>query len=66
MERNYEAIAACFHNDCGCQHAADRGGVRELHWHKQAESAYMILGKARITSVTTVDAEGRNMIADVP
>lgn len=39
-----------------------RGGVRELHWHKQAEWAYMILGKARITSV---DAEGRNMIADV-
>lgn len=39
-----------------------RGGVRELHWHKQAEWAYMILGKARITSV---DAEGRNMIADL-
>ncbi|BBP92093.1 hypothetical protein BsIDN1_57110 [Bacillus safensis] len=39
-----------------------RGGVRELHWHKQAEWAYMILGKARITSV---DAEGRNMIADI-
>jgi oxalate decarboxylase len=25
------------------------GGVRELHWHKQAEWAYMLLGRARIT-----------------
>lgn len=38
------------------------GGVRELHWHQQAEWAYMILGSARITSV---DANGRNFIADV-
>ncbi|WP_152396949.1 oxalate decarboxylase family bicupin [Paenibacillus guangzhouensis] len=38
------------------------GGVRELHWHQQAEWAFMIMGKARITSV---DAEGRNFIADV-
>ncbi len=38
------------------------GGVRELHWHKQAEWAYMILGRARITSV---DQDGRNFIADV-
>lgn len=38
------------------------GGVRELHWHQQAEWAYMILGRARITSI---DAEGRNFIADV-
>ncbi|MNI10238.1 Oxalate decarboxylase OxdD [compost metagenome] len=38
------------------------GGVRELHWHQQAEWAYMILGRARITSV---DQEGRNFIADV-
>lgn len=38
------------------------GGVRELHWHQQAEWAYMIWGCARITSV---DAEGRNFIADV-
>lgn len=27
------------------------GGVRELHWHQQAEWAYMLLGRARITSV---------------
>lgn len=38
------------------------GGVRELHWHQQAEWAFMILGQARITSV---DTEGRNFIADV-
>ncbi|OBZ17047.1 oxalate decarboxylase family bicupin [Bacillus sp. FJAT-26390] len=38
------------------------GGVRELHWHQQAEWAYMLLGNARITSV---DQAGRNFIADV-
>jgi oxalate decarboxylase len=38
------------------------GGVRELHWHLQAEWAYMLLGRARITSV---DQEGRNFIANI-
>lgn len=38
------------------------GGVREMHWHQQAEWAYMLLGRARITSV---DQAGRNFIADV-
>jgi oxalate decarboxylase len=38
------------------------GGVRELHWHQQAEWAYMLLGRARITSI---DPEGRNFIADI-
>jgi oxalate decarboxylase len=38
------------------------GGVRELHWHKQAEWAFMISGRARITAV---DPNGRNFIADV-
>lgn len=38
------------------------GGVRELHWHQQAEWAYMIWGSARITAM---DANGRNFIADV-
>ncbi|GGH09390.1 oxalate decarboxylase family bicupin [Paenibacillus segetis] len=38
------------------------GGVRELHWHQQAEWAYMLLGSARITSV---DQDGRNFIADI-
>src|SRR5213080_1139359 len=38
------------------------GGVRELHWHKAAEWAYMFYGTARITAV---DAQGRNFVDDV-
>ncbi|MBO9606931.1 MAG: oxalate decarboxylase family bicupin [Paenibacillaceae bacterium] len=38
------------------------GGVRELHWHQQAEWSYMLVGRARITAV---DQNGRNFIADV-
>ncbi|MBE7097407.1 oxalate decarboxylase family bicupin [Bacillus cereus] len=38
------------------------GAIRELHWHKEAEWAYMMYGEARITSI---NAEGQNFIADV-
>ncbi len=38
------------------------GGARELHWHKEAEWSFMLAGSARVTSV---DADGRNFIADV-
>lgn len=38
------------------------GGVRELHWHQQAEWAYMLDGKCRIT---TIDSKGRASIQDV-
>jgi oxalate decarboxylase len=38
------------------------GGVRELHWHKQAEWAYMLYGTARITAI---DQRGRNFVDDV-
>ena len=38
------------------------GGVREMHWHKESEWAYMIAGSARVTAV---DAEGRNFLDDV-
>src|SRR3954454_19797364 len=38
------------------------GGIRELHWHKEAEWAFMLAGRARITAV---DQEGRNFIDDV-
>jgi oxalate decarboxylase len=38
------------------------GGIRELHWHKEAEWGFMIGGRARITAV---DAQGRNFIDDV-
>ena len=40
----------------------DPGGVRELHWHKQAEWAYMLWGRAQITAV---DPEGRGFIDDL-
>ena len=38
------------------------GGVRELHWHKAAEWAYMLYGMARITAV---NAQGNNFVDDV-
>ena len=38
------------------------GGVRELHWHKPGEWAYMLDGRARITAV---DQNGANFIDDV-
>jgi oxalate decarboxylase len=38
------------------------GGVRELHWHKASEWAYMLSGKARITAV---DPDGRYFVDDV-
>jgi oxalate decarboxylase len=38
------------------------GGIRELHWHKEAEWGFMLAGGARLTAV---DQDGRNFIADV-
>jgi oxalate decarboxylase len=38
------------------------GGVRELHWHKASEWAYVLYGRARITAV---DPQGRNFVDDV-
>ncbi|MDE1146267.1 MAG: cupin domain-containing protein [Azospirillaceae bacterium] len=38
------------------------GGVRELHWHQQAEWAVMTDGKCR---VTVIDADGRPAVRDV-
>ena len=38
------------------------GGIRELHWHKEAEWAYMLQGTARITAI---DPQGRNFVDDV-
>jgi oxalate decarboxylase len=40
----------------------EAGAVRELHWHKQAEWAYMLWGGARITAV---DSAGRCFVDDV-
>ncbi|MEJ0018598.1 MAG: cupin domain-containing protein [Acetobacteraceae bacterium] len=38
------------------------GGVRELHWHQQAEWAIMTFGSCR---VTILDQDGRPQVADV-
>jgi oxalate decarboxylase len=38
------------------------GGVRELHWHVEAEWAIMLYGNARITAV---DHEARSFVGDV-
>ena len=38
------------------------GGIRELHWHKEAEWAYMIAGSCR---VSVLDEEGRLFLDDV-
>jgi Cupin len=38
------------------------GGIRELHWHKEAEWAYVIAGSCRIS---ILDEEGRPFIDDV-
>ncbi|GHC26139.1 oxalate decarboxylase [Kushneria pakistanensis] len=40
----------------------NEGGIRELHWHKEAEWAYMTYGKARITAV---DTDGNYFVDDV-
>jgi oxalate decarboxylase len=39
-----------------------KGGVRELHWHKEAEWAFMLAGRARVTAV---DQAGQNFVDDV-
>src|SRR5215831_10519342 len=35
------------------------GGIRELHWHKEAEWGFMLAGRCRLTAI---DAQGRNFI----
>ena len=46
----------------GVNMALEPGAVRELHWHTQAEWAYMLAGRARVTAV---DAQGRSFVDDV-
>ena len=38
------------------------GAVRELHWHKQAEWAYMLAGRARVSALA---ADGQRFLDDV-
>lgn len=40
----------------------DEGVIRELHWHKEAEWAYVLEGKVRVTAL---DTEGGSFIDDV-
>jgi len=49
-------------NIAGVNMRLNAGRVRELHWHKAAEWAYMLYGSARITAI---DAQGRNFVDDV-
>jgi oxalate decarboxylase len=49
-------------NIAGVNMRLNAGGVRELHWHKAAEWAYMLTGTARITAI---DPQGRNFVDDV-
>lgn len=37
----------------------DEGAIRELHWHKEAEWAYVLEGEVQITAL---DTEGWNFI----
>ena len=40
----------------------DEGVIRELHWHKQAEWAYVLEGRVRVTAL---DVEGGNFVDDL-
>lgn len=40
----------------------EEGVIRELHWHKEAEWAYVLEGKVRITAL---DAEGGSFVDDL-
>lgn len=40
----------------------DQGVIRELHWHKEAEWAYVLDGEVRVTAI---DYEGGNFIDDL-
>ncbi|KAG6908131.1 hypothetical protein DXG01_005959 [Tephrocybe rancida] len=50
------------HEIAGVNMRLKAGAVRELHWHKTSEWAYVLKGK---TQVTSVDTEGRNFISTV-
>lgn len=38
------------------------GGIREMHWHREAEWGFMVAGQARITAI---DPDGHNFIDEV-
>jgi oxalate decarboxylase len=49
-------------NMAGVDMRLNAGAIREMHWHKEAEWAYMLYGRARIT---IIDARGRMFINDL-
>lgn len=49
-------------NIAGVDMRLNSGGVRELHWHKESEWAFMLYGNARITAV---GADGKSFVDDV-
>jgi oxalate decarboxylase len=49
-------------NIAGVNMRLNAGGIRELHWHKAAEWAYMLYGTARITAI---DPQGNYFVDDV-
>jgi oxalate decarboxylase len=49
-------------NIAGVNMRLNAGGIRELHWHKAAEWAYMLHGTARITAI---DPQGNYFVDDV-
>src|SRR3982074_2192449 len=51
-----------FQEHSGVNMRLNAGGIRELHWHKAAEWAYLLYGTARITAI---DAPGHNFVDDV-
>jgi len=40
----------------------DEGVIRELHWHKEAEWAYVLKGNVRVTAL---DVEGGSFMDDL-
>ncbi|HXW71593.1 MAG TPA: cupin domain-containing protein [Methylocella sp.] len=61
--RQVTARELCISKDiAGVNMRLNRGGIRELHWHKAAEWAYLLYGTARITAI---DARGGSFIDDV-
>ncbi|EEB96783.1 hypothetical protein MPER_04022, partial [Moniliophthora perniciosa FA553] len=49
-------------NMAGVDMRLEAGAIRELHWHKTAEWAYVLKGT---TQITAVDQNGKNFVANV-
>ncbi|KAL0575831.1 hypothetical protein V5O48_006139 [Marasmius crinis-equi] len=56
------AVMPIAQNMAGVNMRLEAGAIRELHWHKTAEWAYVLKGT---TQITAVDQDGRNFVANV-